>query len=227
MTATLRLMSSMAPREALAAAIACYRSIRPVLIEAVALGGVEVARRVAAGEPVDMVVLSDDAIGALIDDGQLLAASRVDLMTSKIAVAVPTGAARADLATAAAVKAAVVAAPTLSYSTGPSGRYLEQLFARWGILEAVRSRIIVPPPGVPVARLVASGEAKLGFQQLSELLDAPGIEVLGPLPEEIQHATRFTAALTPRCADREAARDFLSFVASSRCDALKARHGMG
>lgn len=226
MTATLRLMSSMAPREALAAAIACYRSIRPVAIEAVALGGVEVARRVAAGEPVDIVVLSDDAIGKLVDGGQLLAASRIDLMSSKVAVAVPAGAAHPDLSSAAAVKAAIVAAASLSYSTGPSGRYLEQLFAGWGILEAIRSRIIVPPPGVPVARLLASGEASLGFQQLSELLDAPGIDVLGALPEEIGHATTFTAALTPRCADSDAARDFLSFVASSRCDALKERHGM-
>jgi molybdate transport system substrate-binding protein len=216
----------MAPREVLSAAIALYRESHSISIAAEAAGGVEVARRVAAGEAVDIVVLSSDAIDKLIEAGQLSLVSRVDLMNSEIAVAVPAGAPHPSFADEAAVKAAVIAASSVSYSTGPSGRYLEKLFDRWGILDSLRARIVIPSPGVPVARLVASGEVKLGFQQLSELLDVPGIEILGPLPAEIQQVTTFTGAVTPSCSSLEAARDLLSFLASARLDALKQRHGM-
>jgi molybdate transport system substrate-binding protein len=216
----------MAPREVLTAAIAIYKDSVPRSIVAEAAGGVEVARRVAAGEPVDVVVLSSDAIDKLIEGGQLLAASRIDLMNSQIAVAVPTGASHPSIADEAALKAAVSAASSVSYSTGPSGRYLETLFDRWGILDSLRARIVVPPPGVPVGRLLASAEVKLGFQQLSELLGVPGIDVLGPLPSKIQLVTTFTGALTPACRSPRAAGDLLSFLASARLDALKQRHGM-
>ena len=222
----LKLLSSMAPREVLAAGIAAYQENHPISIEAEAAGGVEVARRVAAGEAVDIVVLSSDAIDKLTEGGQLSAAGRVDLMNSEIAVAAPAGAPSPSLADEAAVRGAVVAAASVSYSTGPSGRYLEKLFDRWGILGSLRARIIVPPPGVPVARLVASGEVKLGFQQLSELLGVPGIDVLGPLPATIQHVTTFTGAVTPRCKSSDAARNFLAFLASTRLDELKKRYGM-
>jgi molybdate transport system substrate-binding protein len=227
MPATLRLLSSMAPRAALAAAIGEYRRHHAAAIEAQAAGGVDVARRVAGGEPVDIVVLSKDAIDKLVDDGRLAAADRTDVMTSEIAVAVPAGVARPDLADEAGVRAAVAAAASISYSTGPSGRYLEQLFGRWGLLDCVRPRIVVPPPGVPVARLVASGQAGLGFQQLSELLGVSGIEIAGLLPAEIQQTTTFTAALTPHCVDVTAAREFVCFLASPGLSALKRRHGLG
>jgi molybdate transport system substrate-binding protein len=150
----------------------------------------------------------------------------VDLMNSEIAVAVPAGATRPSLADENAVKSAVVAASSLSYSTGPSGRYLEKLFARWGVLESVRPRIVVPPPGVPVARLIATGEVTLGFQQLSELRGAPGIDVIGPLPAQIQLVTTFTAALTTTSSQANAARAFLKFLASPDLDALKQQYGM-
>lgn len=222
----LKLLSSMAPREVLAAGIAAYQQSHPALIETEAAGGVEVARRVAAGEAVDVVVLSSEAIDTLIEGQQLLAAGRVDLMNSEIAVAVPAGAPHPSLADEAAVRAATVAAASVSYSTGPSGRYLERLFDRWGILDNLRARIVVPPPGAPVARLVASGEVRLGFQQLSELLGVPGIDVLGPLPAKIQQITTFTGAVTPACRSPDAARDLLSFLASAQLDVLKQRHGM-
>lgn len=226
MPATLQLLSSMAPREVLAAAISEYHQVHPGSFAAQAAGGVDVARRIAAGEAVDIVVLSRDAIDKLVDAAQLTADSRVDVMTSEIAVAVPAGTPHPNLDDEAAVKAAVAGAASVSYSTGPSGRYLEKLFGRWGILDGLRARIVVPPPGMPVARLVASGQAALGFQQLSELLGVPGIEIVGRLPAAIQEITTFAAALTPRCANVAAARDFLFFLASPALDAIKQRHGM-
>jgi molybdate transport system substrate-binding protein len=224
--AGLKLLSSMAPREALLAAAMQYRQGRGVAIEAEAAGGVDVARRVAAGEAVDIVVLSSEAIDKLIEDGHLSAASRVAVITSEIAVAVPSETPPPDLSNEASVKRAVAAAASISYSSGPSGRYLENLFERWGILEALRSRIVVPPPGTPVARLVANGQVRLGFQQLSELRGVAGIDVVGTLPKAIQHVTTFTAAITPRCARPDVAQDFLFFLASARLDSLKQHYGM-
>jgi molybdate transport system substrate-binding protein len=216
----------MAPREALAAAIAMYQQTHSVCIQAQAAGGVDVARRIEAGEPIDIVVLSDDAIDKLVEAGRLSPRGRVALMTCGIAVAVPAGAAHPDLRDEPAVKAAVVAAQSLSYSTGPSGRYLEKLFDRWGILQSVRERIVVPPPGVPVASLIASGKVKLGFQQLSELMGIAGIDVIGALPAPIQQITTFSAALCAACSEADAAGGFLRFVASAQLDELKQRYGM-
>jgi len=224
--ATLKLLSSMAPREVLAATIAAYQKTHALSIEAYAAGGVEVARRIAAGERVDIVVLSNDAIDKLVEAGQLSAAGRSDLMTSEIAVAVAAGASHPDLNDEPAVKAAVLAAASLSYSTGPSGRYLEKLFDRWGVLDSIRPRIVVPPPGVPVASLVASAQVQRGFQQLSELLGVSGIDVVGTLPAQIRHVTTFTAALSPACADVAIAREFLTFAASAQLNALKQQYGM-
>ena len=120
----------------------------------------------------------------------------------------------------------MLAAATLSYSTGPSGVYLEKLFERWGILEIIRNRIVVPPPGVAVGSLVASGTAELGFQQLSELTNVPNIEVVGPLPPAIQSMTTFSGGISVSCADPAAARELLTFMASPAATAAKLRHGM-
>lgn len=223
---TLTVLSSMAPRECLAAAINAYEKSQPVRVEAQAAGGVDVARRIEAGEAVDLVVLADDAIDKLCASGYLTRENRQGLMTSGIAVGIRSGKGDLDLSCESAVKDAVLASPSLSYSTGPSGRYLESLFVRWGILERIRSRIIVPPPGTPVAQLVASGKAALGFQQMSELLNVPGIEVAGPLPAEIQHLTTFTGAITAKSLNVAAARAFLSFVASEAVDEIRSRFGM-
>jgi molybdate transport system substrate-binding protein len=226
MARRLKLLSSMAPRAALAAAIVLYEEGAPTGIDAQAAGGVDVARRVVSGEDVDIVVLASDAIDQLVGSGQLSAAGRVDVMMSGIAIAVRAGAPRPAIVDASSVRKAVMSAATIGYSTGPSGKYLEMLFNRWGILDELRPRIVIPPPGTPVAQLVAAGQATLGFQQLSELLNEPGIDVVGPLPEEVQHLTTFAAGISRTCTIPTAAGAFLAFLASSQTHELMRRHGM-
>jgi molybdate transport system substrate-binding protein len=221
----LKLLSSMAAREVLAELIKGFTAQSGQPVNAAAAGGVEVARRIQAGEDADVVVLSDSAIDKLIAGSQLRA-GRVDLVKSGVAIAVRSGAQLPDITTEAAVKAAVTAASTISYSTGPSGVYLEKLFERWGILEDIRPRIVVPPPGIPVGSLVADGQAALGFQQLSELLNVAGIDVLGPLPAAIQTITTFSAGISVRCEQPQVAAQLLSYMRAPAATAVKQRYGM-
>jgi molybdate transport system substrate-binding protein len=221
----LKLLSSMAAREVLAELIKDFSAQTGHRVEAEAAGGVEVAKRIQAGEAADVVVLSDTAIDKLIAAAQLRP-GRVDLVKSGVAIAVRSGAGRPDISTEAAVKAAVSVASSLSYSTGPSGVYLEKLFERWGILETIRAHIVVPPPGIPVGSLVAKGEAALGFQQLSELLNVAGIEVLGPLPAAIQTITTFSAGISVHCEQPQLAAQLLDFMRLPSAAAIKQRHGM-
>jgi molybdate transport system substrate-binding protein len=143
-----------------------------------------------------------------------------------VAIAVPADAPRPSVATPQDVKAAVLAAPSISYSTGPSGVYLEKLFKHWEVLDEIRPRIVVPPPGVPVGTLVAEGRAALGFQQLAELQNVPGIVVLGPLPESIQTLTVFSGAVCAVSDQPVAARELLAYMQAPAATALKRRHGM-
>jgi molybdate transport system substrate-binding protein len=222
----LKLISSMATREVLAELALQYSRACSLPICTEAAGGVEVAKRVQADEPVDIVVLADNAINKLIADGKLLDDSRVDLAQSGIAIAVQAGAPKPAICSDDAVMQAVLAAKTLSYSTGPSGVYLEKLFERWGILQNIRNRIIVPPPGIPVGTLVATGDCELGFQQLSELMNLPGIAVLGLLPDSIQSITTFSGGITTNCRQLDAARAVLNYLAAPVTAAVKRRYGM-
>ncbi len=226
MTATLKLLSSMATREVLNELATRYERDTNQKIATEAAGGVDVAKRVQNGEVVDIVVLASTAIDKLIADGKMVAGSRVDLVQSGVSIAVRAGAPRPDISSEDALKRAVLNAKTLSYSTGPSGVYLEKMFARWGILEDIRPRIVVPPPGKPVGSLVADGTVELGFQQLSELINLAGIDVVGPLPAAVQTITIFSGGVSANCAQPDAARAVLKFMASPAAADAKQRHGM-
>ena len=131
-----------------------------------------------------------------------------------------------DISTEAALKAAILAAPTLGYSTGPSGVQLAQQFAAWGIAEQIGPRTVQAPPGVPVGSLVARGEVALGFQQRSEMLGVSGITIVGGLPKAVEIITTFSGSVAATCQQPQALRALLAFWQSAACDALKRQHGM-
>lgn len=234
MTQALRIISSMATKQLLADLIDLYQKTerqtspgsqaQEISLESV--GGVDAAKRVQAGEAFDIVALASNAIDQLIAEGKVATGSRVDIVNSGVAVAVQTGAPHPDISSEAAVKQAVLSAPTLGYSTGPSGVQLAKLFERWGIATQIQNCIVTAPPGVPVGSLVAKGEVALGFQQLSELVNLPGIDVLGPLPPAIQITTTFCAGLATTSTQADAVRDLLAFFVSPGTMEIKRRNGM-
>ena len=216
----------MATRRLLADLVAAYQQTHPgehITVESV--GGVDAAKRVAAGEPFDVVVLASGPIDNLMTNGRTIA-PRIDLVNSSIGVAGRSGEPHPAIVTEEDVKRAVLAAATVGYSTGPSGDHLMALFDRWGIGDVMKSRLVQARPGVPVGSLVARGEAALGFQQLSEFTNVEGIDVIGPLPAEIQGVTTFSAAVTTVSSQPDRARAVVEFMSSAGVASLKRQHGM-
>ncbi|MEO8022310.1 substrate-binding domain-containing protein [Polaromonas sp.] len=223
-------ISSMATRQVLAELVAGFQQQAGCAVTLEAVGGVDAAKRVQAGEVFDVVVLASEAIDKLIAAGHLQAGSKVDLVRSGVAACVCAGAPLPDISSEDAVKRAVLAARSISYSTGPSGVALAKLFERWGIADDIAGRMVQAPPGVPVGTLVARGEVELGFQQLSELLHVEGITVLGPLPPAIQITTIFSAGIhasVPAASPQwERVRAMLNYMHSPQAAEAKQRQGM-
>jgi len=219
-------ISSMAMRDVLTELSAAYQRQSRQAVAIVSVGGVDAVRRVDEGEAFDFVVLAAPAIDKLAGGGRVDPASGTALARSPVAIAVAAGATRPDVSTEPAVRDAVLRARSIGYSTGPSGDHLARLFKRWGIADAIAPRLVQAPPGVPVGTLVARGDVELCFQQLSELMDVPGVDVIGLLPPEIALTTLFAAAVCEASSCPVAAAALLSFLASAQADAAKRRHGM-
>jgi molybdate transport system substrate-binding protein len=175
----------------------------------------------------DLAILTDEAIDALIGEGKIVAGSRVDLARSAIGIAVRKGAAKPDIGSPEGLKAALLAARAIAYSkTGISGVYFPTVLERLGIADAVKAKVVIPPPGVPVGEVVAKGDAELGAQQISELLPVPGIEVVGPLPAELQKTTVFSAGLFVGAKEPDAAMTLVKALIGPAARPLYAKKGM-
>jgi len=226
MTAPIRIISSMATRQVLADLVQRFEQQALVKVAVESMGGVDAAKRVRAGELFDAVVLAANVIDELMSEGLVLAGSRTDLVHSGVAVAVRAGAPQPAIHSADAVRAAVLAARSISLSTGPSGVALARLFERWGIAQTIAPRMVQAPPGVAVGNLIADGRVELGFQQLSELMHLKGITVLGPLPPQIQITTTFSGGVASKSSQPDAVRPLLAWMASLAAAGIKRQHGM-
>jgi molybdate transport system substrate-binding protein len=213
----------MATRHILSDLARDYESQTGVRVEIRSMGGVEAAKLARANEATDIVVLASKVMTILETEGHLVEGGTRDFAGSEIGVAICAGSALPSLADEQAVKKAMLDAQKICYSTGPSGDHLKALCEKWGMPLA---RALVAPPGMPVATLVANGDADLGFQQLSELIGQRGIEVVGPLPPEIQAVTVFSAGISITSQNLESARAFVAYLASVETEGAKRRHGM-
>ena len=190
-------------------------------------GGTEaITKRISDGEAVDAVLIAAPNIDRLIHQGTLAPGSRADVAKSPVGIAIRAGLPKPDVSSAEGVKQAVLAAQAVAYSSGPSGFHLQKVFEQMGIAEQIKSKTKQPPSGVQIADLLAHGDADLGFQQVSELLHAPGIEYLGPLPPEIQQVTIWSVGLHPATPVPDAVKALVQFLTSARAVAIFQRAGM-
>ena len=219
-------ISSMATRQILAELCGAYRQKPGHTVAIESVGGVDAAKRIRAGEKFDIVVLADAAMKKLEADGFLKAGSQAGFAESSIAVAVKSGTKRPDLTNEATTKAAVLAAQSIGYSSGPSGTHALKLLEKWGVDPKDTRRVVQSPPGVPVGTLIARGEVELGFQQMSEFLDVQGIEVAGLLPAVIQSVTLFACGVGAQAGNEAGARDLIAYLTSPDTNATKWKHGM-
>jgi molybdate transport system substrate-binding protein len=177
-----------------------------------------------AGASGDLAILTAEVIDDLIKRGKVAAGSRVDLARSGIGIAVRKGAKKPAIGTPEEFKQALLAAKSVAHSkTGLSGIYFPTVLARLGIADAMKSKIVVPEPGNPVGEVVAKGDAEIGVQQISELLPVAGIDIVGPLPAELQKITTFSAGLMKGAKDPDTAKALVTFVAAEARPLLKGK----
>src|ERR1700716_1061393 len=170
----------------------------------------------------DLAILTAEAIDGLIRAGRVVRASRIDLARSGIGIAVRKGAHKPDIGSPDALKRALLAAKSVAHSrTGMSGIYFPTVLARLGIADVMKPKIVIPDPGTPVGEVVATGEAEIGIQQISELLPVAGIEIVGPLPDALQKITTFSGGVLTAAKEPNVAAALLKFVASASRPLLK------
>ena len=171
-------------------------------------------RRIAAGESADVAILSKGAIDALADEGKIDGDSRRTLARCGIGVAVRAGAQKPDISSVDAFRRALLEAKSIAHtSEGASGMYFSTLIERLGIAAEVQAKARTQPGGL-VAELIASGDAELAVQQVPELMAVPGVDLVGPLPQQVQNISIVTAGIFKNAAQPDAAREFLEFLAT-------------
>ena len=189
-------------------------------------GTVDIKKRIASGEVFDLIVVAGPEIDELIKQSKMAAGSRVDLMKSGVGAAVRAGAPKPDISSAEALKKAVLAAKTVGYSTGPSGVYMDALFERMGIAAQIKPKLKQTPPGVLIGTIVASGEAEIGFQQVSELIHVSGIDFIGPLSADVQKITVFSSGIHAGAKEPDVAKALVKFITAPAAAPVIKKHGM-
>jgi molybdate transport system substrate-binding protein len=170
--------------------------------------------RLERGEAIDVVIIAGPALDDLIKQGKVRADGRVDLVKSKIGMAVKAGAPKPDISTVEALKRTLLAAKSIAYSDSASGVYLStELFPKLGIADQIKSKSKMIPAD-PVGGVVATGEFEIGFQQMSELRPVKGIDIVGELPPGAQRVTVFAAAIPVTSKNPEAAKALIQWLAS-------------
>lgn len=189
-------------------------------------GPTTIPGRLARGESADVVILADEALSELVKRGKVIPDSRVPLVRSRIGMAVRAGARKPDISSIEALTRTLLRAKSVAYSSSASGVYLStELFQQLGVADQVLSKsqqIEVEPVGAVVAR----GEAEIGFQQISELLPVPGIEIVGPLPTGAQRVTVFSAGIVVGAKRPDAARELIRYFGSPASAAVIRKTGL-
>ena len=182
--------------------------------------------RLERGEPADVLIMVGYALGDLVTKGKVIADSRVDLVKSPIGIAVKSGAPKPDISSADSLKRALIAAKSIAYSDSASGVYVStEMFQKLGIADEMKDKAR-KIPATPVGEIVARGDAEIGFQQISELLPVPGVDIVGPLPADLQKITVFSAGIATVSKEPDAGNALIKFLTSPTASAAIVKSGM-
>ncbi|MFZ1195643.1 MAG: molybdate ABC transporter substrate-binding protein [Pseudolabrys sp.] len=187
-------------------------------------------KRVQAGETADLMVLTKQSLDALTKDNKATAGADAVFASSGMAVVVKKGAPKPDISTPDAFKQALINAKTIAYSDpaagGASGVYFAKLLERMGIADQMKAKTRHPPPSGNSANLVVAGEADLAIQQEPEVMSVAGIDMVGPLPADVNNITAYAAGIGAGSQQADAATALIRFLHSPEAQAVFKAKGL-
>ena len=224
--ADINVISTQATEEAYKELVAQFEKATGHKVTTFFSGTLNVQKKLADGEPYDLILMAGPAIDDQIKLGKALAGSRVDIAKSGTGLAVRKGAAKPDIGSPDALKQTLLTVKSIGYSTGPSGLYMLTVFEKLGIADQVKPKLKQTPSGVFVGTLIANGDTEVGFQQISELVHFPGIDYVGPLPGDLQRMTMFSTGIHTGAKQADAARALVKFLTAPAAAPVIRKHGL-
>lgn len=224
--AEIKVLSTQATEQSYRELVPQFENLSGHKVTTIFTGTLDADKRLAAGERYDLLIMSSPSIDKHIKDGKVVEGSRIDLAKSGVAIAVRRGAPKPDISSTEALKKTLLAAKSIGYSTGPSGNIVMALFQRLGIADQIKPKLKQTATGVFVGSILASGEVDIGFQQVSELSQFPGIDYVGPLPADIQQYTTFSSGIIAGAGQDEAAKALVEFLTSPAAAPVFKKRGM-
>jgi molybdate transport system substrate-binding protein len=224
--AEINVISTQATEEAYKELVAQFEKATGHKVNTFFSGTLNVQKKLAAGEPYDLIIMAGPAVDEQVKLGKAVAGSRVDLAQSGSGLAVRKGAPKPDIRSVEALKKTLLAAKSIGYSTGPSGVYMLTVFEKLGIADQVKGKLKQTPSGVFVGTLIANGDAEVGFQQIAELVHFAGIDYVGPLPGELQRMTMFSTGIHSGARQAAAARALVKFLTAPAAAPVIRKHGL-
>ena len=216
MTRSLEVFSGIAVQSALEVLVPQFEAANDVRLEITWNTAPVLVKRLQAGETADLLILNRAGIDTMTRDGRILPGSEATLASSSTAIAIRAGAARPDISTPEALTRTLLEARAISYTSpaagGASGIHFAKVLERLGIAAEVNAKTRFPPPAGLSAAFLRTGEVDLAVQQTSELMQVPGIEIVGPLPGDLHMVTVFVAGVEKSSAEAAMAKAFLDFL---------------
>jgi len=224
--AEIKVLSTQATEEAYKELVPQFEKASGHKVTTVFTGTLDLQKRIAAGEKYDLIIMAGPAIDDYIKAGTVVAGSRVDLAKSGVGAGVPKGAPKPDISTVDALKKTLLAAKSIGYSTGPSGVYIVAMFEKLGVAADVKPKLKQTPTGVFVGTIVANREVEIGFQQVSEMSQFPGVDYVGPLPAPVQQITVFSGGIQTGGKEPEAAKALVKFITTPAAASAYTKRGL-
>ena len=229
-TRQVKVFSTIAVQSALEALVPPFEKAKDCRLDIAWNTAPVLVKRLQGGETADVLILNRAGMDAMIRDGRVLAGTETTLASSATALAVKAGAPRPDISTQEALKRTLLTARAISYSDpaagGASGIYFAKLIERLGIATEINAKTRYPPPAGLCGDLLVSGEVELAVQQKPELLQVPGIEILGALPGELHMVTHFVACVEASSAEPATGKALIDFLRSPAATALFRAKGL-